>query len=95
MADHQYGNKVNNPSFLRGGKNVDPVTGKSVSPISQPRLSHNTMYTNSTKDLTIKQDESKNFKLSSGGPSFIPSKKGQYESVSPKNSVPNGKPSFL
>ena len=37
--------------YVRTGKNIENTNGKSVSPLSQPRLSHNAMYTNSTKDL--------------------------------------------
>ena len=86
---------MNNPAFLRGSKNVEPIAGKSVSPISQPRLSHNTMYTNSTKDLNAKRDDIKNYKIPGNTPSFIPSKNGPFESTSPKNGLTNGKPSFL
>ena len=95
MAEQPYSTRGSQPSFLRGGKNIEPAIGKSVSPLAQPRLSHNTMYTNSTKDLNIKREEPRPYKQNGNGPSFIPNRNGQFDSTSPKSMVPNGKPSFL
>lgn len=94
MTEQSNSNKLNNPPFLRGSKNIEPPTGKSVSPLAQPRLSHNTMYTNSTKELGGKWDDGR-LKIPTGGSPFIPNKNAHFESTSPKNALNNGKPSFL
>lgn len=57
MAERSYtGNGkisgIQYPKFLGIDQNNQ---GKSVSPYNQPRLSHNTAYTNSTKDLNSKK----------------------------------------
>lgn len=95
MTEQTYSTRNNQPAFLRGSKNIEPAIGKSVSPLSQPRLSHNTMYTNSTKDLNIKREEPRPFKPNTNATSFIPNRNGQFDSTSPKGMLPNGKPSFL
>ena len=95
MTEQSYSNRNPHPAFLQKTKNIDPPIGKSVSPLAQPRLSHNTMYTNSTKDLNAKREEPRQFKPNSNGSSFVPNRGPQYDSTSPKNVLPNGKPSFL
>ena len=53
------------------------------------------MYTNSTKDLNVKREDIKNYKIPGNTPAFIANKSGPFDSTSPKNGLTNGKPSFL
>ena len=84
------------PNFNPNPQSMSPhYTGpplKHNSPNIQPRLSHNTGYTNSSKDISIKKEEFKDHKyLSTYSPNYASSNK-KFNQTSPNKPEISSKP---